>query len=259
MALPLQNTCEAGTDETAVTTGNSGGDNGNAWTAVTTTGGTPVFDTAQRRWGAASIRCDLSSGVVGASTVTWGSTVIGTVSTCAFRMYAYISAAPSSNVTWLQFRGAAANRCIIRIQSSMIPQILNSASTLIYTAPAALPVGKWFRFEGRFNWDATVGHVETQYFWDDTSSRTCDSIGTPSMTSGVFTDNQNLGGTLDTLNMGPNAGTAQTGAASYWMQHAKMLSAATIPIGPPADTWSGNGTFVPMREARIVGGVWEAA
>jgi len=259
MALPLWNTCDVGTDESAVTTGNSGGDNGNAFNVVTITGGAVVYEKDKRRWGEGCIRCDLAASTVGSSIVGWNSTSIGTVTDSSFSVYAWISAAPSSNLTWLQFRGAAVNRCIIRMQASMIPQILNSASTVIYTAPSAVPTGKWFRVDVRNHWDAATGHVETQWFWDDTSSRTCDSIGTPSMTFGVYTDNQNLGGTLDALNIGPNAGTGQTGAASHWFDEPRMLAAATLPVGPPTELWQANGTWQPMRSAAIVTGAWEAA
>jgi len=44
-ALPKSNTAEGGTDNVAVTTGNSGGASGDAWNAVTNPSGTLIFDT----------------------------------------------------------------------------------------------------------------------------------------------------------------------------------------------------------------------
>lgn len=252
MTLPLYNNGDVGTDEAAVTTGNSGSGNGTAWDSVSNTagGGGAVFDQGQGRWGAGAYRLDVGTSV-GNVFLVWSTALGGPLGSITTRHYFKMSALPSSNLVIMQLRGSAANRGLIRVQSSGIPQILNAASTAIYTAPSALPTGKWIRLESRWSFNATTGHVETQWFWDDDPARTCDGL-TPSMSVGVFTDNQALGGTdLDTVNLGASAGIAQTAAASHWIDEVSyQAGTVALPVGPPTEWWAATATGLqPLRSA----------
>ena len=247
MTLPLNNTADSGPDETAVTTANSGSSNGDAFDAVTITGGPVVFDADQRRWGPYAYRMDLGT-AIGNCFVVY-STKLGTITDLVARSYLRLSALPSSNLLIRQYRGAAANRGLIRVQSSGIPQILNAASTAVHTFGTALPVNTWIRLEESWHFDVAAGTARAAFWWNDTSSRTCDSIGTATMDSGALTALA-LGGSVDTANIGVSAAAAQASAASWWLDELTLRASGTLPLGPPTEWWAATGSGLqPLRSA----------
>lgn len=262
MALPLVNNGDAGTDEAAVTTGNSGGDNGAAWDAVSNTGGGggAVFDTGKGRWGAGAYRLDLGT-AVGNVFLTWSTSLAGPLASLVTRHYFAMSALPSSNLVLMQIRGAGANRALVRVQSSGIPQILNAASSAVYTFGSALPANagtpRYIRMETKWTFSATVGQAQVTFTWDDVSSRTCDSL-TPSMDSTNQTNLALGGADVDTVNLGMSAGTAQAAASSHWIDDVAYLAgSAALPVGPPADWWvAGASTWAPARLLDQVSSAW---
>lgn len=251
MALPLFNSADSGPDETAVTTGNSGGTNGSAFDSVSNTagGGGAVFDADQKRWGAFAYRLDIGT-TLGNVFLVW-STSLGSVSSIVCRSYFRIGALPSSNLIIRQYRGSAANRGLIRVQSSGIPQILNAASTAVHTFGTALPTNKWVRMEEKWTFDAAAGQAQVAFWWDDVSTRTCDSIGTATMDSGALTSLALGGTTIDTANIGASPASAQTSAASWWLDEIGIYATGTLPLGPVTEWWglAGGGSVVPYRSA----------
>jgi hypothetical protein len=95
MALPLSNNAEGGSDETTVTTGNSGGASGDAWDVVDLGGTSPqlVFDSAHPAHGAMGYRFTQGN-PEGVLTLRW-STSPGSFTEIWGRVYLYRDAAPA--------------------------------------------------------------------------------------------------------------------------------------------------------------------
>jgi hypothetical protein len=165
------------------------------------------------------------------------------------RSYFRIGTLPSSNLLIRQYQGSAANRGLIRVQSSGVPQILNAASTAVHTFGTALPTGKWIRMDEKWVFNAATGTAQVAFYWDSDSSHTCDSL-TAVMDSGTLTSLALGGSTADTANLGASAGTGQSGNASWWFDDLTLIGAGSVPVGPPTEWWAATGSGMqPLRAA----------
>jgi len=150
MALPLANTFEGGSDGVTISTANSGGTSGDAFTTVT---GAPTFTTAQSMHGtvAMSVVTDGAS----AKSVTWGNTVVPASSHVYGRMYVRLSSvAPSANTRLMQFLNAGTQACGIRLTTAgnFSCEGATTGNTGGGTTVAA-SANTWYRIE----WDFVIG------------------------------------------------------------------------------------------------------
>ncbi len=137
----LQNTAEGGTDETTVTSGNSGGASGDALNWIS---GTDFkFDNAQAAHGTMSYRFGGSSSYAG-----WNFTQVTRV---YGRCYLRLAATGTAVSAITGFAGGYRFR--IYITSTPQLQLVAGNATVVATGATTLSVGTWYRVE----WDITSG------------------------------------------------------------------------------------------------------
>ncbi len=202
----VRNTFEGLADETAPTTGNSGGASGVPFDAVSVgAGATLVGDTAQAAHGTTGLRVETG----GTSTTAYVqySTVLGTLSTIYGRTYLRMSANPASSVRVALVLGGGSNRAAVRITSAGKVQTADAAGTTVQTTTAAIALNQWVRVEWRMVLSATVGLIEAKLFNSADSS-----IPTETITS---TATLNLGGDADAYRLGTTSNLANV--AAFWL------------------------------------------
>lgn len=171
MAL-VQNSAEGGTNGTTVTTSNSGGTSGDAFGSVTITGtDAPVltFSNSVAAHGSLSYRASGNSGdVVRAYLFNTAST------TATTRVYMYINSIPTGNgVEVLDIQNSTFGfSSRVAVDTSGKIQVQDAGGTIIYTTPAALSAGQWYRLELQLivGTGATNGTIAFQYYSGDSSS-----------------------------------------------------------------------------------------
>lgn len=171
MALPLSNTCEGGTDETVVTTGNSGGASGDAFDTVSASGTSTVkYDTAAEMHGALSIRHDIdgSGNVTGLS---WG-TSLGSQTDFYARFYIFRSATPSNQHRLVRFADSPGGTEAGRISWHTDGKIYSFDSTLVVPPASSftLTANQWLRWEVHLVASTTAGVIEVKAYVGDSTS-----------------------------------------------------------------------------------------
>ena len=140
----VRNTAEGGTNGTAVTTGNSGGGSGSAFTFIGGAGASRsiIFSTAQFMHG--SLSYDMS--------VVAGDTILPEMSftsspQCANQFYFRLPVLPSATVTIAQLRNASGNAAKIAILATNKLNIQDATGTTLHTFPTVLLANTWYRVE----------------------------------------------------------------------------------------------------------------
>lgn len=170
--ISLSNTAEGGSDGTTVTTGNSGGGSGDAFTAV---GGTPQFSNAVVKRGSLAYR-NASAPTGGPHYGEWSHSAAGTI---YGRAYFYLASIPAAGTcTLVVFQSlkrdgtGLSNADTISISAAPGRKVrLNSIDS------AASPgSGAWFRVEWKWSTDpATSQHTVTvRTFMTDPEGATWD-------------------------------------------------------------------------------------
>lgn len=145
--LPFEyiNTAEGGSDETTVTTGNSGGTSGHAWDTVVIGGSaTVVFD--QIADGDGSYAHRISSGAAQNSLLRWIPSSVP--NTLYFRAVIAIDAWPAANTVIMRSSESDLTQSIsLRLSSAGVLDVLNALSASLVTLSTPMPIDTWIKFE----------------------------------------------------------------------------------------------------------------
>jgi len=163
----LANTAEGGSNGTTVTTGNSGGSSGDAWSAVDIQSGvTGTFSSTTAAHGSLSYSVDVAaSGNTGY--FAWTGLSAGTL---FVRAYVNIAANPPANMNILRVLNGTTAIATVRINSTGKIGCLRSTGTLWGTSTNSIPLGAWFRIE--IMADAVGGEMEVRLYLSDENSST---------------------------------------------------------------------------------------
>ena len=177
-APPLSNTFEGGSDGVAITTGNSGGTSGDAFTGID--GTLSLYSNVSPAHGGMAMRI---VDTAASTRVRWNA--LGSITTDVWmRAYLNLSALPVTN-TAVIFKAQvnAGTQCMALLvnKTTGTVQALNAANGVIASSlgSVSVPFGSWFRLEMRVLASATVGEIEWKW-WSSP-----DSSGTPDDTVAV--------------------------------------------------------------------------
>jgi hypothetical protein len=160
------NSFEGGSDETAITTANSGGDSGDAFDSVTSGASTVVYDTARAAHGSVSARYDIVSSTVFA---TW---LEDAFTTAFFRTYFWAAASPSSAQTILRLRDGTTLVGRVQLNTSGQVAITNAAGAIQTVGSTVITDSSWWRVEVGYVAGTTTGSVEVRIFAGDSTEAT---------------------------------------------------------------------------------------
>lgn len=178
MAVPLSNTFEGGTDGTTITTGNSGGASGSAFTNVVIAAThTLTYENSPVLSGGL---CGVVTpgGTTGTTFVQWQPADVGTIGPTVYtRSYwRAIGAFGTVNNRFLYMEGAGGttHRAGIEVGgTSGSPgkfSWVNAAGTIGTLSTNTLVVDTTYRFECKFTLDATVGQVDVNCYLGDSTT-----------------------------------------------------------------------------------------
>jgi hypothetical protein len=166
-APPLNNTFEGGTDTTTITTGNSGGASGDAFsTVVIGASATVTFSATHAHRG--TLGMALTQPVTGVQTyVDWIS--LGSITGNFYaRFYLWLTSLPTLTPYLLHVRTSGDVSCAypIRINTTGFIQAGDATPSGIAASlgTVACATGKWIRIEARVLPSATVGEIEWRLF-----------------------------------------------------------------------------------------------
>jgi len=261
------NNFDGGTDEVAITTGNSGGASGTAWTTVTNSVGTIVYDNASPSpgpaWGLLCARFvpTASSGAnyLGYSGFSW--------MTINDTMWWNFPTLPAAGCTPLWFGIGGSKICSLSLVSgSNLIRLSDSVTTNKWTSSWAASAGGWFGLALSANVGTTTanGHLSCAIY---------DGLGAtgPAETPPDIT-NANLGTAAMTsmrkgkTGTGTSPGTDFFGDAARWNNDAFALysvppppvSSSAFPISNISNTGLWTGTF-DLAADESDATVWESA
>jgi hypothetical protein len=163
-SLPAYNNNEGGTNTTTISTANSGGASGTAWSLVTIGASTTItFSNTQKRGTLAM--AILQPATYANTHVDWtGLAIAGGVDVYC-RFYMWIPALPTVTSTILRVKTQAAADCgYLQLTTSGFLRTLNAAAATVATGAVAVPTSQWFRIETRIRASATVGQLEWRLF-----------------------------------------------------------------------------------------------
>lgn len=221
--LSVINNAEGGTNGTGVTTGNSGSSSGTAFNTVSTgTGSTITFDNTHAAHGSLSYKILVGSPSVNTVLEWTTSLVVNTAVQTWFRAYLYVTANPANALRFIRARNGSTTCASVGMDSSGHIQVLDASSTAVKTSTSTVPLNKWFRLEGYFTGDASVGQIECRMFTSAQDNVAADETLTTTAT-------QNTNGPINQLLFGNPASVA---TYTFWMDD---LAASTVRyIGPAA-------------------------
>lgn len=204
--VALSNNAEGGTNTTTVTTGNSGGESGDAWDSVSFGGsGTITFDnTHPVRTLAYKIVGDTANN----SLLRWN-TSLGTQTELWGRTYFYLTAfSVNQGFIWLRNGGNQVVR--IRVNTSGNVEVLDGSNTIILTSTTVVNLNSYFRIEFHVIALAVNGTIEVRLFNDPNSATPTETV--MSTTASLFDDVGDAGfGQL-----------ASTPAATFWIDDVQV-------------------------------------
>jgi hypothetical protein len=213
------NNARGGTAGATVTTGNSGGDSGDAWNTVSIgTGGALTFDDTHllHILQGPGLAYELSLGAT-SGTVLAEWTISG--ATLYFRVYLYFTANPAAGIRPVAFRASASLAAAIGVSTAGKLQLINAANSVQQSFTESIPLNQWFRVEGQITGNASTGVLSASIF-NDADSVTADETHT--LTA------QNTSGSLTQIWFGQQATAANVGP--YWL--GDMGVSDTALLGP---------------------------
>ena len=204
-------------DETAITTGNSGGTSGTAFDHVLNV----VADTARAAHGTVSCRPTLaanSSGYVGwlASGTTWYA-----------RAYMYLTSSPPANLIFMTPFSGATIRVMVRILTGRQVQITDSGFVSRGQSTTVLATGQWYRIEAQFVQGTSAAGLCTVRIYSTPDGTTpTETITATSMTVAAW----------DRIRLGVDFSTSQTFSA-LWLDDVGISDTGWL--GPAKQTVTG--------------------
>lgn len=196
-APPLTNTLEGGTNGVEITSANSGGGSGDAF-STTTEGveGSPFFNSTQKR-DALSMRINYASAPAATLFAQFGG--LGSITTAVyFRAYLFLPATPGNN-NFYPFgvrTSADASSAILRILSTGSGGFIqgrDASNSNLGDGAVAVALNQWVRIEFRVVSSTTVGEFEWRLYNTADSSSITDSLSSTGAVLGANTDRINIG------------------------------------------------------------------
>jgi hypothetical protein len=224
---PLANTFESGqADGTAITTANSGGAAGDAFSAVT---GAPPFSTAHAKSGSLAMKFDTTA-TFAQKHVDWTGFGIAADVDVWYRVYLYISANPASGPRLFCVRKSspAGNSAFISITTAGKVQGMNAAQSGVATGTVSVALNQWVRIEFRVRSSTTIGQIEWWLY--NTPDAPLGSHDDTASATGLV-----LGANTDGIMWGPNT---VTGPANWvgWLDDPAVSTSGQI--GPASSSQS---------------------
>jgi hypothetical protein len=232
MAITLSNTFEGGSDETTITTGNSGGSSGDAFTVVSIgAGNTLVYDNARAAFGSFSARFDLASNPNTQDLLGW----TGYASETQIWGWVYVYCTSFTlGITTMRLIGfEQSGTGIGRINLTNTGTINVEDKNFAHgaTSTGALSLNTWMRVGYRILCSATVGEVEARIYTLD--SATPITNGTVQTTASADT-----GTGVTRTTFGSNA--AWTGSAyTFWLDQPNVNTNSSFGPQTPITTTFG--------------------
>lgn len=242
MALPLNNTFEGSSDETTVTTGNSGGGSGDAFGSVVIDASNGVvYDSAKAAHGSFSCRMDIAT--ANRTAVSWQSAQTGgSILECWGRLYYWNSAAPTVGIRLAALYQAGVLKAGLVHTSGGLLRVSDSASASDDTI-AAIPTSTWVRVEFHVIVSATVGQIEARLYLADATSPITNGTVSSAAT-------RNTGTAIDEVAFGNTTFNAQT--VQMWIDDLQLNG-----TGWPGPATGGIQTLLPDADVTTTG--WTTA
>jgi hypothetical protein len=169
----LVNNAEAGAEDVNVSTGNSGGDSGDAWDVVSVAGSGAITYDSEHVLGTRSYKVvgDASNNVL----LTW-STSLGTVAEAWGRLYVYLTGTPAANDAVVYIRNGSSQVARVRITTAGKLDVTNAANTVVATSSANVSLNQWVAIEWHCN-AAVAGTIEARLYNNPASGTPTETIG----------------------------------------------------------------------------------
>lgn len=165
----IRNNFDGGTNGTGMTTGNTGGSSGDAFSAVEAAA---IFSNEQKKSGTLSMKPS------SAAVSSYGRWAVGEKN-IAVRMYVYMTAAHSADYNLLQFRSdTTTNIASVRMTgASNLRLYLHGSSSNAWTSTATFPLNQWVRVEVYIKMGTTTSNGEARiaYYLGDSTTAVQDS------------------------------------------------------------------------------------
>lgn len=190
----LANTAEGGTADVAVTTGNSGGDSGNAFDLIGSSGtGSVTYRSTPVAHGTRSIQ--FQAAAADTRFAVWNTSWTGSSSVYARLYLRFPDATPTNNTQIIQIRESdgVTIGCDVRLSTAGAIQ-LRAPQTLRYTSATTIPAGEWVRLELYVVSSATVGRIQARLFTGANLEGTIPTEEFGSPTTNWDTGNGTIGG-----------------------------------------------------------------
>lgn len=186
----LTNSAEGGSEDAAVTAGNSGGASGNAFDSVSITGsGSITFDNEHSRGNRAF---KITGDTTNATYLNYTSS-LGTVGEAWGRVYVYFTANPGATLGVVRLRIGGLQVSRFTISTSGMWQIRNASNSLLATMTSTITLNAWTRMEWHVLATAAGGDIECRLY------NTADSN---SITDQLSDTNAALATNIDEVNVG---------------------------------------------------------
>jgi hypothetical protein len=221
------NSFDGGTNNTTITTGNSGGSSGTAFNVIT---GSPRFSNAQAFGGSGLSAMNPTSGAD--CHMDWtGVTQSGTV--FCLRLYMYLVSAPSAIQRVAVVQGPGGVVSAVWMTSTRILRVyLGFSISIAAQLTTPVPTGQWCRVELRYTIDSTGSGTAEIWRYDDANS----AIASDYAISSTQTWPSGKPGMVEWH--------LQRDAGGYW--HMDNVAVSDQRIGPVQGTW----TNVTLRAKR---------
>lgn len=250
----LRNSLNGGTNNVGITTGNSGGASGDAFTAVEVAA---VFSNEQSHSASLSMKPP--------STTTTGLArwAASGDRTMAFRIYCYYTAAHVADYQFGQILAVNSSTAAatLMVQSTNLLRLRNNTTSVnVWTAANSLPLNQWVRIESLVNQGTTTsdGQLRMAYYLGDSTTAVEDS--------GWITA-QNLKGDLGALNgvrFSKISANTYSGSAYYddpavntGTDYAGFIGPELPPVVSPTYRWDGT-KYVALDSYRWDGAAYVA-
>lgn len=243
MAILFENTFEGGTDGVGITTGNSGGASGDAFSSIFNSGSASfVFDDATSAFGALSGNHTVT---VSGETSNWRwDHAAETELWC--RMYFRISdSTPSSNFPILAWHDNTNRVAELQITTGGNIRLRDNGNTQRYISSGNVAANEWNRVETHVVFNATTGHLEAQIYYGANFNGV-----TPDETIGNQTDNWDTGALCDNIRGGIISTAGQ--AIQFWNDNLVIDDAQFPgPVGSAFPAAPGNLTATAVSSSQI--------
>lgn len=232
MAVYLTNSFEGGTNASTVTTGNSGGNSGNAFDVVNIgASATIIFSSTEAAHGTLSGKYTQPSSAVIIYTGWTTSLTASSIPTVYYRAYVYLPTLPPVTLRFIQpYDGSSVCAGIAVSSSGKVVVEAGTGDLPQYTSTNSVNTAGWFRVEGAVTGSSTAGQVSMSLY------NTPDSVtATESFTSASTV---NTTGAINGIRFGSvNQGTSYT----WYMDD--LGASDTGLLGPSQYTGTGTGAI----------------